>query len=588
MGSFAAGVSGLQAAQASLNLTAHNISNATTVGYSRQQTLNTDHTYETVTGPNNKVVQVGMGTEIAMIRQIRNKFLDSQYRLQIGRQSFYEAQADTMSEIEDLFGELNGEEFSTSMSDLKDKFQQLATSPDDIVRREQVVSTGVAFVQKAQVLQDQLKKYQVNLNDEIVKKVDRINTIAKDIHTLNEKIKRYEVNGEEANDYRDARNSLLDELSGLVKYESNEEMDGVVTVYVQGCYLVSQDRASTLGTEKVDETTQMLKPVWLDNGGGDLFTEDSLKSSMEQDTDVGSLKGLLVSRGSKVANFTDIPVKPDVADYTDAAGNVDQVAYQQAMTNYKVDSDQYVEYLSPSVIIQVQAQLDQLVHGMVTMINDTLCPNKELTLADGSKITVLDTDKAPIGDDADKTIGTELFSRKSTDRYTKVTVETADGPQEVYKYNEEDPSDPYTLYTISELRVNPTLLQNSSLLPLTSNNNGGYVDGYTMETTQAIVDNWNKEFASLSPDKLTKYSYNDYYRAMIGDLATQGQVWNSIVENQTSLTQNVDNKRQDEMGVSTDEELASLIKFQHSYNASSRYITVIDEMLEHLINKLGG
>lgn len=60
----------------------------------------------------------------------------------------------------------------------------------------------------------------------------------------------------------------------------------------------------------------------------------------------------------------------------------------------------------------IEAEFDQLIHGIATMVNDTLCPNKELTLADGTTITVLDTDKAPIGDDADKTIGAETFRAK--------------------------------------------------------------------------------------------------------------------------------------------------------------------------------
>jgi flagellar hook-associated protein 1 FlgK len=257
------------------------------------------------------------------------------------------------------------------------------------------------------------------------------------------------------------------------------------------------------------------------------------------------------------------------------------------MTNFESDKEQYNTYTAPSVIMKVQAQLDQMVHGMVTMINDVLCPNKELELADGTKIMVLDTEKAPIGDDADKTMGTELFTRKSTSRYTKVTVDTADGPMDVFKYNEEDTTDAYTMYTINEIQVNPALLKNSSLLPLNSNPSSGYVDGYTMDTAKALVNTFNIQFSSLDPNLLTKYTFSDYYTQMIGELGTQGQVWNSIVSNQTSLTKNVDNNRQEEMGVSTDEELVNLIKFQHSYSASSRYINVINEMLEHLLNKLG-
>ena len=89
--SFNAGVSGLQSAQASLTVTAHNMSNAQTIGYTRQQVLVTDSFYQNSVGAHNNVLQVGTGTVISLTRQVRNEFLDAQYRVQVGRQQFYEA-----------------------------------------------------------------------------------------------------------------------------------------------------------------------------------------------------------------------------------------------------------------------------------------------------------------------------------------------------------------------------------------------------------------------------------------------------------------------------------------------------------------
>ena len=84
MASFNAGVSGLHSARASLNTTSHNLANAQTKGYVRQQVLVMDSFYQSAIGPHDNVMQVGTGTVIAKTRQIRNTFLDSQYRLQLG------------------------------------------------------------------------------------------------------------------------------------------------------------------------------------------------------------------------------------------------------------------------------------------------------------------------------------------------------------------------------------------------------------------------------------------------------------------------------------------------------------------------
>ena len=81
-------------------------------------------------------------------------------------------------------------------------------------------------------------------------------------------------------------------------------------------------------------------------------------------------------------------------------------------------------------------------------------------------------------------------------------------------------------------------------------------------------------------------TFKDYYTNFTGELATKGDELNTISQNQAIMAQNIDDQRQAIMGVSSDEELTNLIKFQHAYNASSRYITVIDQMLEHLLTRL--
>ena len=615
MASFNTGVSGLQTAQTALNMTAHNLSNTTTTGYVRQQTMVTDHFYNTSKGNYGNLLQVGLGTDVAAIRQVRNQWLDVQYRSQAGKQSFYEAQTSTMGEIEDLFGELNGEQFSKGITELWNTFQDLAKTPDSIVAREQLVSTAVTLVDKAEVLQGQLKTYQVNLNTEIKNQVKRINEISDTIKKYNDKIRRFEAEGQQANDYRDSRNQLMDELGKYIDYDYTEEIDGTISIFTHGQYLVSNDLSFHLGTDRVSEDTDMLKVIWDDNGGGDFYDLSDLNTSVSEETDIGSLKGLMIARGNRIAAYNDIPVRPDIGDYTSASGVVDQAGYTQAMTNFQTQTDTFNSQVAPSVVMTVQAQIDQLIHTITTTVNDILSPLCELnkgaisdiaatstltltinggteTIGATSKYRILDEANAPLGDDEDKTIGTELFSRKSVDRYTKAQIKYTDTSgasitKDVYVYNEEDFSDPYTLYSIGEIEVNKDVLKNPSLLPLTASSDSGFTDGYTMTTLNEILDAWGTKSIATDPNNLTQYDFNGYYDAMISELAVKGQAWNGIVANQTELTTEIENQRQMEMGVSADEELVNLIKYQHSYNASSRYITVVDEMLEHLITQLG-
>lgn len=592
MTSFNAGVSGLQSAQASLNTASHNIANAQTKGYVRQQTLITDSFYQTMPGTHDDRIQVGTGTTIVKTRQTRNDFLDAQYRLQLGRQTFYEANQKAAHEIEDMLGELEGEEFRTCITDLKSALSSLAENPDNIVCKDQVVSVAQHFIERAQVLQQELDTYQTSLNLEVQTQVDSINDLVTQIRELNKQIQKYEATGENANDYRDKRNQALDELSKIIKIEVNENIDGTVTIYSEGAYLLDSVNQFLLTTEYESPTSHLLKPVW--KTGGDFFMHEGLAYSSENNTDIGSLKGLMVARGNKLAKYTDVPNKPDEKDaqFYNEDGSFNQLAFDQASEQYRRDLEVYNDSVGASIVMQVQSQLDTLVHGIVKQINDTLCPNKELKLADGTTIKVLDEDKALMGDDGNDTIGTELFARRSTSRYEKVTVtvENEDGTTsdiEVYKLNDENKEDPYSLYTINQLVVNPVVLQDSSTIPVKYTEGSGKYGGYASNELLQIAQCFNNTLGTLNPNSLTTYNALDFYSGMCSDLAIAGGIWNGVVSNQETTVASLESERQNVMGVSTDEELSDLIKFQRCFDASSRYITTISEMLEHIIERLG-
>ena len=98
---------------------------------------------------------------------------------------------------------------------------------------------------------------------------------------------------------------------------------------------------------------------------------------------------------------------------------------------------------------------------------------------------------------------------------------------------------------------------------------------------------WQEPFATLSPNTLTQNSYMNYYTQFTGAIATKGDEYKTLADNQRAMVESISDKRTGLHGVSSDEELTNLIKFQHAYNASARYINVIDQMLEHVIERLG-
>ena len=612
MGSFYIGASGIQANQYALNATAHNVTNAGTDGYSRQQILLSDTNYiklgKTAIGTN----MSGLGTKISDVRLVRDRFVDKSYRAELGREEYYQTKYNVVSEVQNYFGELESSSFRSTMQNLWTAAEELQKESNSIVTRSAFIARAVTFADQANEIYEELKTYQKNLNKEITDQVSRINELASTIYDLNKKIVTVEAAGvESANDYRDQRDKALDELGGLISITYHENSDGQVDVYAERRTLVSMDRVYEMGTAEVSDECDYLIPIWKDDGDQvfDMHYKESRDPRLDKKaayvpsattkTDVGSLKGLIMSRGDWIANYTDIPQAPQAptvpvrsnfktdAEYNDAMVQykTDYAAYQKDYETYSKEVDFYNTYLEPYTVNNILAQFDQLVHGIVTKINDILCPNKEITLQDGSTIQVLDEDKAGYGmGDSNRIQGVELFKRRTQDRYEERDVVLANGEAAKVKvYKEEDPDDYLSLYTLGNIRVNDELVKNPSLMGL-SNLQGEELQ----EAADELVKMWDEDFNVLNPNSLVVNNFMGYYKEFIADFANKGYTYNGVAQSQQLTVQELEQQRQAVVGVSTDEELSNMIKFQQGFNASSRYFTVVSEMIDHLITKLGG
>lgn len=559
MGRMFIGVSGLQANQYAMNTTAHNLANLETEGYSRQQVLMTDTHYQKIHLSAINTSQTGTGTKYKLSRQLRDDLLDRSYRLENGRQNYYETMYNNIYEVQDYFGELQGSTFQSNMEDLWTSLQELSKDTNNVTNRSAFIAYAGNFVTKANEIYESLVSYQENMNFEIEEQVKKINDLAETIFKLNQEVVKVEGgNIEKANDYKDQRNQALDELSAIIDVDVHENGDGSIDVFVENRVLVTTSNVFKMETVPVEPGSPLVKPVWKDDQSNVIDTSKIPSAAIK--TDVGSLKGLLMSRGYELPNYLDVPI-----DGTQA------------------EIDNYNMNLEPYSIANIIAQFDVLINGIVTAINDKLCPNKEVTLDDGTTITILDEDIAGVGmGEGNEIPGTELFVRTGSERYTERQVVINGETVTVKEYNAEDPSDRDSLYTVGYIKLNDELVNNPSLLPFSTLDGGEAQD-----KVKDLLDLWDAEFTRLNPDSLVNETFSSYYAAMIDDFANRAYTYDAIAKSAEQATFEYDNARQQQLGVSSDEELTNLIKFQQAYNASSRYITVVSEMLEHIIEKLG-
>ncbi len=576
------GASGLHAAQTALNTTGHNLSNISTEGYTRQQIVYETSPYQTLSYRATGSLRYGIGVDIQDVRRVRDEFLDKAYRQENGRAAFYGAQYTAIEEVEALFGELEGVKFEDSINDLWSAMNELAKNPGSTVTRTALVQSSVAFINRATAIYDGLVSYQKMLNTKVVDTVNRINEIGVKINDLNKKINYIESSNENANDYRDERDALLDELAALVKIEYWETADNKINIHIENSQFLTGNSFFPMGVEEIG-TTGLYEPVWplLDNRS--VFATNEEFNSINNN-DMGELKGIILARGNDKVNYTDVPVEPEREDFAT------EEEYQAAYKVFRREANYYNNNIDNSVILSTMAGLDKLVNGIVEAVNNVLCPEttttENIVATDGTVIaagsTILDMDKTSFGMDG-KTAGVELFARKYTDRYVEKEYIDADGnTQKIYVRNDKNVSDLDSLYTLGNLVVNDKVLQDYQSIPLSMND--GSED---FAKAEQLLDIWEVKFAALNPDKYAKEDYQSFYKSLVGAFANRGEALYNMQRYQESMANEIDNKRQESIGVSSDEELTNMIKFQNAYNAASRYINVVSEMMEHLVTALG-
>lgn len=517
MGSLYIGASGLQTSQNALNTTAHNMSNVDTVGYTRQQVQLGTRTYKTISksAASNAYLQTGHGVNYTQVKQVRDYFLDKAYRRESGRSAYYDTSAVAVEEIENLFQELEGRAFAGAISNLWTSVQEMAKDPGNAVNQGVFVQRCSEFLSRANAVYTGLCEYQDNLNYQVMQQVNTMNAYAKRISELNQEIVKIESGKvEHANDLKDERNQLIDELSSMGYIDVREDADGNALIRLEGKDFVKADSYNEICLY-ADKETGFYTPYWkqlaetnIVNGieevnieGAELFNMQQIIST-DRNTDIGALKAMLVARGDRRATHKDL------------------------------DPAYYDKDIKQSIIMNVQAEFDQLVNKLTTAINKVFADP-----ATGQAYTIFNT----------------------------MTGST-------------DPAD----FSVENIIINGTIKQAPSLLGFKKPD--GKID---QETADILKDIFTEEAYTLNPNVKTATNFINYYNNLISQVANTGSALWGISENQQLTVDSIAAAREQVLGVSSDEEMSNMVMFQNAYNASSRYINVISEMLEHIIVSLG-
>lgn len=568
-------VSGLIAAQKGLQVTGHNISNMNTNGYTRQQLLQSESPYLNIGHTATNTMQVGLGVTCDEIRQIRDALADKRLRTEKSVLCYYQTLNSVTQDIESMFDEPYGDTISDFLNDFWSQAQKLSTSPGEVEERMSFISAAKVLIDKINDVSNSLTDYQYHINSNLETSVKRINEITAEIRKLNDKIADAEVNGDHANDYRDERNLLLDELSGYGEISYYEDESKMVTVKFEGHQVVN--REMKINIELKDITNSPFKePVWSDSNDKVIRDLNEVSSAANQN-DAGKLKALLIARGNNVANSE--------TKWEDVALN----------DNFSVDV-----YGNAYIIPKLQKMLNEFTNQLVGTINESFTGMGIGNHAGKEGVQIF----IPIkGDDTEINNAWEAVkvAKKAYDKAKATGNETEINStrKNLEKANKAYEQAQAKVMGPGNVQVNPELLKNGghNLLGTVAQATDGSVPDNNKDnkSDNTIVKEflskwttkktWFENMGAAAPDKKI-VDFPTFFTELVTNFGADGKVYNDKSQEKNISVTNIENERQSMGGVSMDEEFTYMLKYQYAYNASSRMITMLDSMLDTIVNRM--
>ncbi|HKN86375.1 MAG TPA: flagellar hook-associated protein FlgK [Nitrospiraceae bacterium] len=236
---FNIGSSGLFAFQQALAVTAHNMANVSTKGYSKQNAILAE-----APPINGRPGQIGTGVQVIAIQRNVDGFIDGQLlssREQLGQN---DASNSALSDIEGLFGDSTDQSLGTDLNNLFRAFQDVATDPSNVTSRSVLLSNAQTIVDRFHQADSTLTTQRQSLDQEIGQTITTVNNLSQLVADLNDKISQAELSGQQANDLRDQRQRLVNNLGEQVGVTTLEDAHGQVSIFTgNGQTLVNGNRA---------------------------------------------------------------------------------------------------------------------------------------------------------------------------------------------------------------------------------------------------------------------------------------------------------------------------------------------------------
>ncbi|WP_308510685.1 flagellar hook-associated protein FlgK [uncultured Treponema sp.] len=608
----------LMAHSTQIQTAGHNISNADTEGYSRQRVI--VKSFEPIYRPDLERAmvpgQIGQGCDVESINRIKDELLESRIVEQKNVESYWETRDKYYSMIESVYNEPNDVSVRTNMDKFWQGWQELSTYPESDAARLAVVVRGQTLTNSIQQQYKSLRGIGDQINGDIEAVVKQVNDLSRQIASVNGEIVRSKGLGDNPNDLMDRRDLLVEKLSSLINVTVTQKDPDEFMVHTDGQIIVQGNLARQIETVGQLDNNGYGKLMWSDTKLDAEFHGGTLGALVElRDKDI---RTEIQSLNTMALNFADLVndvhrnaigknnttgldffVQHDFVEnvngnYDRNGDGVEDTSYIFRMTGTNALKMQEQIGLSGTMTINgASGNIDvayfstDTVEDVINRINDS---NGEVkAYLDRNSCLVLKATSSKGMENPDFVIRHVEDSGMFLTGYSGILQ--GSGADNAYDFNRANAVDVLAgaqfavspvLNPSAYIEVNGLIQNDVSSVAAAFKNSQGFAEP---SDGRAAV-----EMAAIRNTKImigSQRTFDDYFADTITNVGLKGEQAQNQLATQNKIMGDLRDLRDSISGVNIDEELADIIKFQHGYNVAAKFISVQDELLDTLINRLG-
>lgn len=604
--------SALNAFQAAVNTTANNISNVQTKGYTKQvanrQASDALRVYQ-------KYGTIGTGVTTTSITSIRSEYYDTKYWENQSSVGMFETKLNFLNQIENYFQDKESSEpgFSTIFTNMFNQLNELTSNAGDENVRKNFISQAQIFTSYFHDVSNGLVKLQKDCNDQIKTLVESINSNAQKIAALTKQINSIEIQGGTANELRDQRALIIDELSKIVPVtaaESPVTNSNYPDMYTGGTNYIVKIDGQTLVNNYEYTTLKCVSrenQVWQTDAEGlyDIVWADTgMNFNMNADSMDGSLKALFDIRDGnneencqgKITSATSstITIKPSTMNTIEtmsmASEGVITIKNKEYYYNgFTAEVDENGKILSYKFEIEANLDANEInnMRGGYAEIGDKIdamgipyymSQMSEFLRSFSERFNAYQKGGQDLNGDP---MGAFFIAKKydgSEYDFADQNVGTngvTDGTKSVISST----SNSYYQMNALNFNVADASIRDSSIFATTADVTGEKIDAHEIVDAMLKLQSDVKLFRGGSA--------KSFLQCIISDITIDTQESKIFSSNFTDIASAITNQRLSIAGVDEDEEALDIVKFQNAYNLASRMVQCMSEMYDKLINETG-